>query len=90
MNSVEAIKKAVEVGLGAAFVSRVAVQKELQLGLLSAVELEVTVLPLVWLAAPRWALKTVQSIQAVLPHLSQGAAESVLQTGKTARLLCRA
>jgi DNA-binding transcriptional LysR family regulator len=45
MNSVEAIKKAVEVGLGAAFVSRVAVQKELQLGLLSAVELEVIGLP---------------------------------------------
>lgn len=37
----EAIKKAVEVGLGAAFVSRSAVQKELQLGLLSAVEIEV-------------------------------------------------
>ena len=36
----EAIKKAVEVGLGAAFVSRAAVQKELQLGLLSAVKLE--------------------------------------------------
>jgi len=39
---VEAIKKAVEVGLGAAFVSRAAVQKELQLGLLAAVEIEVT------------------------------------------------
>ena len=36
----EAIKRAVEVGLGAAFMSRAAVQNELQLGLLSAVEIE--------------------------------------------------
>lgn len=49
----EAIKKAVEVGLGAAFVSRAAVQKELQLGLLAAVELEVTGRPPAWPAAPR-------------------------------------
>lgn len=37
----EAIKMAVQVGLGAAFVSRAAVQKELQLGLLAAVDIEV-------------------------------------------------
>ena len=78
----EAIKKAVEVGLGAAFVSRAAVQKELQLGLLAAVELEVTGLPPARPAAPRQALKTVQAVQAVLPRVSQGAVESVLQTGK--------
>lgn len=40
VNSVEAIKMAVQVGLGAAFVSRAAVQKELQLGLLAAVGIE--------------------------------------------------
>ena len=39
LNSVEAIKTAVQCGLGAAFVSACAIQKELDLGLVSRVDI---------------------------------------------------
>jgi DNA-binding transcriptional LysR family regulator len=41
VNSVEAIKKAVEVKLGAAFMSRAVVEKEVKLGLLAVLHIEV-------------------------------------------------
>ena len=40
LNSIEAIKNTVEAGLGCAFVSLTAIQKELQLGLLNCIKIE--------------------------------------------------
>jgi len=52
--SVEAIKGAVQAGLGAAFVSRAAIEKEVALGLLAPLRLEgVTLARTLWLVAPR-------------------------------------
>jgi DNA-binding transcriptional LysR family regulator len=53
-SSVEAIKGAVQHGLGAAFVSRAAIEKEVALGLVAAVPLDgVSLTRTLWLVAPR-------------------------------------
>jgi DNA-binding transcriptional LysR family regulator len=62
-NSVEAIKNAVQHGLGAAFLSASAVEKELQLGLLAGVDIQgVTLARTLWLVtSPERGLSLVSS-----------------------------